>query len=231
MLVKEGGILVKDLSLSNDEFLPLRDVVFKTLREAIIQGDLKPGERLMEIKLAQKLGVSRTPVREAIRKLELEGLVIMVARRGAEVAPITEKSLTDVLEVRTALECLAAELACEHIEEKEIFELKRILIMFKDAVNKENLNEIAKIDVEFHEFICKTTKNKKLIQMLDNLREHIYRYRLEYIKDIKERKVLLKEHTDIVNAISNRDKERAKSLMKVHIEKQEMYIREGLKKQ
>jgi len=84
------------LEVTMDEYLPLRDVVFKTLRQAILRGELKPGERLMEIKLANKLGVSRTPIREAIRKLELEGLVLMIPRRGAEVAEITEKSLNDV---------------------------------------------------------------------------------------------------------------------------------------
>lgn len=94
-----------------NEFLPLRDVVFNTLRKAILTGQLKPGERLMEVHLADKLGVSRTPIREAIRKLELEGLVIMIPRRGAEVARITEKSLRDVLEVRRALDALSVELA------------------------------------------------------------------------------------------------------------------------
>ena len=93
-----------------DEYLPLRDVVFYTLRQAILRGELKPGERLLEIRLANKLGVSRTPVREAIRKLELEGLVKMVPRRGAEVAEITEKRVRDALEVRRALEELAVQL-------------------------------------------------------------------------------------------------------------------------
>ena len=106
-----------------DEFLPLRDVVFNTLRQAILRGELKPGERLMEIQLANKLGVSRTPIREAIRKLELEGLVLMIPRKGAEVAEITEKNMLDVLEVRRALEELAVKLACERITEEEIQEL------------------------------------------------------------------------------------------------------------
>ena len=95
-----------NLQMNGDEFLPLRDVVFNTLRQAILTGELKPGERLMEIHLANKLGVSRTPIREAIRKLELEGLVNMIPRRGAEVAEITEKSLKDVLEVRRTLDAL-----------------------------------------------------------------------------------------------------------------------------
>ena len=79
-----------DFEVTMDEYLPLRDVVFNTLRQAILRGELKPGERLMEIQLANKLGVSRTPIREAIRKLELEGLVLMIPRKGAEVAEITE---------------------------------------------------------------------------------------------------------------------------------------------
>ena len=91
---------MQDFEMKINEYLPLRDVVFNTLRSAILMGKLEPGERLMEIALANKLGVSRTPIREAIRKLELEGLVIMTPRKGAEVARITEKDLQDVLEVR-----------------------------------------------------------------------------------------------------------------------------------
>lgn len=109
---------------NTNDYLPLRDVVFNTLRESILKGEMKPGERLMEIHLANKLGVSRTPIREAIRKLELEGLVTMIPRRGAEVAQITAKGLRDVLEVRQALDALAMELACERISEEEIRALR-----------------------------------------------------------------------------------------------------------
>lgn len=115
-----------NFNVTMNEYLPLRDVVFNTLRQAILRGELKPGERLMEIQLANKLGVSRTPIREAIRKLELEGLVLMIPRKGAEVADITEKSLRDVLEVRKVLEELSVQLACEKITEEEIAELKEV---------------------------------------------------------------------------------------------------------
>ena len=110
-LEKAGGeeTMSDKLKVNMNEYLPLRDVVFNTLRQAIITGEFAPGERLMEIALANRLGVSRTPVREAIRKLELEGLVVMIPRKGAEVARITEKDLRDVLEVRCSLEELAAE--------------------------------------------------------------------------------------------------------------------------
>ena len=109
-----------DFEVNMNEYLPLRDVVFNTLRKAILRGELKPGERLMEIQLANKLGVSRTPIREAIRKLELEGLVLMIPRKGAEVAQITEKNMQDVLEVRKALEELSVQLACERITPEQV---------------------------------------------------------------------------------------------------------------
>jgi DNA-binding GntR family transcriptional regulator len=112
------------LEINPNEYLPLREVVFKTLRNAIIKGEFMPGERLMEEKIAANLGVSRTPVREAIRMLELEGLVAMIPRKGAEVAKITVKDLRDALEVRMALEELSVVLACERIteEQKKILE-------------------------------------------------------------------------------------------------------------
>ena len=112
-----------DFNAKVNEYLPLRDVVFQNLRQAILKGELEPGERLMEIHLAKRLGVSRTPIREAIRKLELEGLVDMVPRRGAVVASITRKDMRDVLEVRRTLEMLAVEVACERISQGELEKL------------------------------------------------------------------------------------------------------------
>ncbi len=122
--VREEVKMGTDFEVTMNEYLPLRDVVFNTLRQAILRGELKPGERLMEIQLANKLGVSRTPIREAIRKLELEGLVLMIPRKGAEVAEITEKNLRDVLEVRCALEELAVQLACDRMDEEGVRELR-----------------------------------------------------------------------------------------------------------
>ena len=107
------------------EYLPLREVVFKTLRNAIIHGELKPGERLMEEKLAKSLEVSRTPVREAIRMLELEGLVVMLPRKGAEVARITVEDLQETLEVRMAVEDLAVRLASLRIDEEGKAKLRK----------------------------------------------------------------------------------------------------------
>ena len=130
-----------------NEYLPLRDVVFNTLRRAILKGELKPGERLMEIQLAQRLGVSRTPVREAIRKLELEGLVNMMPRRGAVVAEITLQDLEDVLEVRAVLEELAVQKACENITEDQLRDLKKAANDFKRSLEDDNLLALSLIHI------------------------------------------------------------------------------------
>ena len=219
---------MKELSMAIDNYLPLRDVVFNTLREAILKGELEPGERLMEIALAQKLGVSRTPIREAIRKLELEGLVVMAPRKGAEVAEITVDDLTDVLEVRKNLEELAVELSCKKSTEEDINEMKECHENFKRALSSDDLTVMAEADVSFHDVIYRTTGNKRLIQILNNLREQMYRYRLEYIKDEDKRKVLVEEHMILVDAITNRNVEKAKRAIQMHINNQEKTIIENI---
>lgn len=213
-----------NLQLGMDEFLPLRDVVFNTLRQAILTGELKPGERLMEIHLANRLGVSRTPIREAIRKLELEGLVTMIPRRGAEVAQITEKSMKDVLEVRRTLDALSAELACERISQEEEEALKKACQNFEEAVKTKDTKAIAKADVAIHDIIAAATGNQRLIQLINNLAEQMYRYRFEYIKDASQHERIIQEHRIIYESIINKDKEAAAETAKLHIDNQEKAV-------
>ncbi|WP_394524893.1 GntR family transcriptional regulator [Lacrimispora sp. JR3] len=220
-----------DLKVNMNEYLPLRDVVFNTLRQAILKGELAPGERLMEIQLAERLGVSRTPIREAIRKLELEGLVLMIPRKGAEVAKISEKSLRDVLEVRRSLEELAIELACVRMLPDEVEELERRQEDFKEAVLNGTPMEIAETDEAYHDVIYKGTCNDRLVQMINNLREQMYRYRLEYIKDEDKRHILLLEHDNILEAVRKRQVEDAKEAMREHIDNQEITVSRNIKEQ
>lgn len=218
-----------DFQLEMNEYLPLRDVVFQTLRQAILKGELKPGERLMEIQLAQKLGVSRTPVREAIRKLELEGLVLMIPRKGVEVAEITIKDLEDVLEVRAALEELAVCDACENITEEQILALKEAADNFQAALESDDLVKCAETDMAFHEIIYSATNNKRLLQILNNLREQMYRYRMEYLKEPGTHKLLLKEHEAIYSALKKHDKAEAGGAIRIHIENQRRSIISSLR--
>ena len=209
-----------NFEVTMNEYLPLRDVVFNTLRQAILRGELKPGERLMEIQLANKLGVSRTPIREAIRKLELEGLVLMIPRKGAEVAEITEKSLRDVLEVRRALEELAVELACEKITPEQIQELKDAAASFRDSLQEGDITRIAEADVKFHDVIYLATDNQKLIQLLNNLREQMYRYRVEYLKRSDFDQQLMDEHEEIIETIERGQKDQAVQVVCQHVDNQ-----------
>ncbi len=209
-----------NFTIQMDEYLPLRDVVFTTLRQAILRGELKPGERLMEIQLANKLGVSRTPIREAIRKLELEGLVLMIPRKGAEVAEITEKNLRDVLEVREALEVLAVQLACEKMNEEQIERLKIASKEFEETLVENDITQIAEADVRFHDVVYEATDNKRLVQLLNNLREQMYRYRVEYLKRETVRQTVVEEHEELIQAIIDRNKEGAATNICKHIENQ-----------
>lgn len=218
-----------NLKIQLDEYLPLRDVVFKTLRQGILTGELKPGERLMEIHLANRLGVSRTPIREAIRMLELEGLVTMIPRRGAEVARITEKHLTDVLEVRRALDALAVELACDRITREERQQLFEACNDFEEAVKTKDIRTIATADVKIHDKIVSAAGNERLAQLVNNLAEQMYRYRFEYIKDVSQHGKLVEEHRIIYDSIVAKDKITAARAVKTHIDNQEKSIISQLK--
>ena len=213
-----------DMQNSLPADLPLRDVVFYTLRQSILTGELKPGERLMEIHLADKLGVSRTPVREAIRRLELEGLVTMFPRRGAEVAQITEKSMSDVLEVRRTLDALCAELACDRITEEGLASLKCACEVFEQCVDTGDAKKIAQADVSLHDIIVQATGNQRLIQLVNNLSEQMYRYRFEYIKDSHQHETLIKEHRIIYQSILKKDNDTAAAAAKTHIDNQKKAI-------
>lgn len=223
--------MTDDLVLNMDAYLPLRDVVFNTLREAILRGDLKPGERLMELQLAAKLVVSRTPIREAIRMLEQEGLAITIPRKGAEVAKMTLKDMEDVLEIREALDELAAQIACEKMTEEQMVRLKKCQEAFKKSTATENVKLIAEADVNFHDVIYEATNNPKLVSLLNNLREQVYRYRVEYIKDANNHPILISEHEDIIRAIENKDKEAVTQAMYVHVSNQATAVKEVIQKQ
>lgn len=221
--------MTSEFSIDINQYMPLREVVFTTLRQAILKGELKPGERLMEITLANRLGVSRTPIREAIRKLELEGLVVMVPRKGAHVAKITLQELNDVLEVRRGLEELAITKACERITEEELDELEASAMRFEKLLKAGEIMELAAEDVKFHDVIYNATHNRRLIQILNNLREQMYRFRLEYLKEEASRKNLCEEHKLICRALRSRDVEAAHRFICQHIDNQQAAIESGLK--
>ena len=208
-------------NINTNEYLPLRDVVFNTLRDAILTGKLVPGERLMENQLADKLGVSRTPVREALRMLELENLVELVPRKGAQVLDMSEKDITNILEVRSALEGLATSVACKKMSKEDLQQLKNMEVDFEKAVADNDVERFVDIDEDFHDLIFSATENDKLINIFRNLRIQLYRYRMAQAKNNDtSMSTIVAHHRSIIRAIENHDAEEGASIAQGHIKYQ-----------
>lgn len=217
-------------TLDDQQSIPLRETVFLTLRKLILTGKLHPGERLTEVRLGKVLGTSRTPIREAIRKLELEGLVTITPGSGARVARITEEDLQDVMEVRSALDSLGAALASRRITEDEKKDLVRARDLFEESTKNGDEQEIAESDVHFHEVILRAARNKRLEQVLNGLADTIYRFRYEFIRDDVHYEELIAEHRDMCSAILNGNPYRASLIAQEHISRQRAYILDQLRK-
>jgi DNA-binding GntR family transcriptional regulator len=207
----------KGLTLDISSCRPLREIVFETIRGAIITGELQPGQRLMEVQLAEQMGVSRTPVRESIRKLELEGLVKMVPRKGAYVTPMSVNDLKEMMEIRRALEGLAAELAAIHATEAEIAKLYEANRQFGKAAMENDEEGIIRYDMEIHETIYKASKNVKLLLMINSLREQMQRFRAEYVHRIEDKNPLVDQHMEIIRQIENKEGTKANLAACEHI--------------
>ena len=208
-------------NINTNEYLPLRDVVFNTLRDAILTGKLVPGERLMENQLAEKLGVSRTPVREALRMLELENLVELVPRKGAQVLDMSEKDIVNILEVRSALEGLATSVACKKMSKEDLQQLKNMEVDFEKAVADNDVEHFVDIDEDFHDLIFAATENDKLINIFRNLRIQLYRYRMAQAKNNEtSMSTIVAHHRSIIRAIENHDAEEGASIAQGHIKYQ-----------
>lgn len=218
------------MRLNVKEDLSLRESVLQTLRQAIVCGELKPGERLMEIPLSESMGVSRTPVREALRKLEEEGLVIVEKNKGASVAPITERDLIDVLEVREVLDELSVRLACKNRTENEVALLHKNMKAFPAVIATKDTEKITSHDVAFHDIIYESTGNKRLMQMMHHIQLDIYRYRLEYIRVDEYHSSIYEEHDRIAEAIEKQDVEEAAAAIRLHLKNQRETILKNLKK-
>lgn len=221
---------MKELTLVNEENISLREAVYLTLRRAILTNVFEPGDRLMEMKLAAQLGVSRTPVREAIHLLEKESLVRQIPHKGVVVAGITKKQLRDVLEIRGMLEELAVQLACRRGTEEGFAKLQAAADNFAKAVKQEkNVTVLAEKDVAFHDVIYHMTDNERLIELVESIWQQIYRYRIERLKGAN-RESLVQEHQDLVQALCARDEDAAVRMARLHISNQEVTISRQLDK-
>ncbi len=195
---------------------PLRDVVCDEIRAAIIRGTYSPGSRLIEDQLAHELGVSRNPVREALRVLEVEGFVANVPRKGATVAALKPSEVEEIFEVRIALEALAARLAARRAGPADVEALRSIVRTARQAIDDDNVAELTLQNSQFHEKILDCGRNDYLREMMLALRgrlQWIYSRTAGANRGLKS----LDEHSGLVDAIASGDEDEAARLAGEHV--------------
>ena len=212
------------LNLDLQNHRPLREIVYEELKRQILVGEIAPGTRMMEVELAEDMGVSRTPVREAIRKLEKEGLVTIEPRRGAYASDISIKDMVDVLEVRQMLEGMAASMAAQKVTEEEKLDFVEANSAYKNAVKKGNIEEIIRYDELFHQLILSYSGNKTLNQLLSQVQELALRFRYIYYDDFSRYENMPVEHEEIEEAIISGDTQKAKVVAEEHVERLKKFV-------
>ena len=160
-------------------------MVYEELKMQILTGAIIPGTRMMEVDLADEMGVSRTPIREAIRKLEKEGLVTIEPRRGAYASKISTEDMVEILEVRQDLEGLAAFFAAERMPEDKIRQVRVISEQYNEAVARGSMEDMISYDTRFHRMIVDSCNNKILVQMIEQLQELVLRFRYIYYDNFR----------------------------------------------
>ncbi|MGI6206257.1 MAG: GntR family transcriptional regulator [Anaerovoracaceae bacterium] len=201
------------------EHKPLRELVYEELRMLIMTGQIKPGTRMMEIDLAESMGVSRTPVREAIRQLEKDNLVTIEPRRGAYVSDISAKDMEDMLFVREPLEGLATFLATGNMTDEELQAVSDVNSQYEEAYKKGETESLIQLDTRFHNLIADGSGNKYLINILRDLQEQVLRFRYIYFKSIRRAAEVIDEHRLILSSMIARNQEDAQKYSISHIAK------------
>jgi len=192
--------------------------VYRVLKSRIIKGSFKPGTKLLENKIAEQMGISRTPVREAIRELASEGFVTLSPNRGVVIRSVSAENIREVLQIRSVLEGLAARLATYVITEEEIKELENYNKKMEKPANKIDVFAYSEVDIKFHEFIANVCKNKQLIKIRKNISSQALRYRISSLRIPGRLQKTIKEHWNIVEAIKAKDPKRADRMGRKHIE-------------
>ncbi len=190
--------------------------VFKKLQNDILEGRYKTGDKMVELAISKDLGVSRTPIREALRQLELEGLVKSVHNKGIYVTNITEKDVNDIYVIRSLIEGQCAYWACENINEEQLERLEENIYLREFHLQKGNLEQILKLDNEFHKILYEASASKILKNILTDLHKYVVRVRRMSLNDLSRAKMSVREHSKIVDAIKGKNPDRARELATLH---------------
>jgi len=207
----------------------LRGRVFHRLREDILSGKYSENDELKEVTIGEELGVSRTPVREAFRQLELEGLIQIVPNKGAYVTGITEKDVKDIYMIRSLLEGLCARWATEHITDEQMEEMEENVYLAKFHAQKGHYDQLAVLDNRFHEIMYEACNSKMLEHQLKDFHDYVLRVRRKTLANVNRGKKSNEEHEQIMEAIKSKDAERAEQLANKHmINAYENMVKSGL---
>ncbi len=200
-----------------DDNYSLGSRVFRTIRENILEGKYATNEELKEKTIGEELGVSRTPVREALRQLELEGLVSIIPNKGAYVVGITQKDIQDIYEIRGLLEGLCAKWAAENITKEQLDELEEIVFLADFHAGKGNAEQLVELDNKFHEILYKASGSKELKHVLSDFHDYVQRVRKMSLTHDMRALESNKEHRMIVEALKEKDSMKAEKLANQHV--------------
>jgi DNA-binding GntR family transcriptional regulator len=196
----------------------IRRKIYEHLREQLLSGEIQPHQHLIEAKIAQNIGTSRTPVREALHSLELEGLIESIPRVGYVVKPISGEEVEEICEIRAAVEGLAARWAMEKGHQKLVEELKRNISLSEDKVSKRDVRAFVDMDAQFHEIISKFSGSKRLLELAQTLRRHMLRYRMQSIYSVDNVLRAIDGHKGILRAIERVNLEEVNKAIRHHME-------------
>lgn len=191
--------------------------VFEHLKDAIIRGEIAPGNRLVESRVADALEISRTPVREAIHKLEREGLLRRLPKGGFTAMSLTREDIEETWGIRSVLESYAARLAALNHRPEDLLPLEEKIREFQVSLEKGDMEELARINTEFHNILYSLSKSPKLIKMINDLRDQFYRFRRIILKVDRMAEVSNEDHRKMLKAIRKRDLNRVETLVREHI--------------
>jgi len=195
----------------------LSNQVFEQIKEMIVRGEIPAGKRMIENEIAKSMGISRTPVREAVHKLEAEGLLDPLPKGGYVVRGLDISDIEEIFEIRSILESFASYLAAHRHSNKEIVPLEEKMEEFQKYLDKHDLNELAKINTDFHELLYALSKSPRLVKMIHNLRDEIYFLRKIILQSVDMARLSNKDHKEIIKAIKKREAKKVESLMRDHI--------------
>ena len=203
---------------SIEKHLTLREKILETIRDAISSGALKPGEKVAEPELAERFGISRTPIREAFRQLESEGYLTVIPRKGAVVVSFSSKEIEEFYAIKSILEGYAAHQACRNLTEKEIDRLASINEKLRHLAEAGDIKHFFKIHDDFHELFRKAADNAKLDEMIEGLLSKFQRLRYASLSKPGRMRISVQEHLKIIEAFRARNAELAEQLVRKNAE-------------